>query len=131
MKTDTGKSQKEQNWNLPITILRFGAITAAGIVCIILKKLPLAVAFRLFIAYAVAELLLQSWLLKKNRRIPHVLLFVLQSGIFSAVLLYCMNRPKMDLLVCLGITAFVAVFLGLCFPILYRKKTYGRHYLQN
>jgi len=131
MKTDVGKTQKEQNWNLIITILRFGAITAAGIVCIILKKLSVDAAARLLTFFIVVELVIQACLLKGSRRIPHVLLFVLQSGLLSATALYCMNRPKMDLFVCLGITAFVAVFLLLFFPLLYRKKTYRRHYLQN
>ena len=123
MKTDAGKSQKGQKLNLLITILRFCAITAAGIVCIILKKLTVDAAARLLTFFIVVELVIQACLLKGSRRIPHVLLFVLQSGLLSATALYCMNRPRMDLLVCLGITAFVAAFLLLFFPLLYRKKT--------
>ena len=116
------KTDKIQKADMIISGLRFFAIIAAAVVCIILKKLPPAVALRLLLTYALIEFFLQNWLNKKNRRVPHVLLFELQSGIFTAVLLYCMNRPKMDLFVCLGITAFVAVFLGLCFPILYRRR---------
>ena len=103
------KTDKIQKADIIISGLRFFAIIAAAVVCIILKKLPPAVALRLLLAYALAELFLQNWLNRKNKRVPHVLL-------------YCMNRPKMDLLVCLGITAFVAAFLGLCFPILYRRR---------
>ena len=116
------KTDKIQKADMIISGLRFFAIIAAAVACIILKKLPPAVALRLLLAYALAELFLQNWLNRKNRRVPHVLLFELQSGIFTAVLLYCMNRPKMDLFVCLGITAFVAAFLLLCFPILYRRR---------
>ena len=109
MKTDADKSPKEKKTNLIITALRFAGA-------------------RLLIFFAAAELIIQSCLQKSGRRVPHVLLFVLQSGLLAAVALYCMGRPKMDLLVCLGITAFVAAFLLLCFPLLYRKKTFGRHY---
>ena len=116
------KTDKIQTADMIISGLRFFAIIAAAVVCIILKKLPPAVALRLLLTYALIEFFLQNWLNRKNRRVPHVLLFELQSGVFTAVLLYCMNRPKMDLFVCLGITAFVAVFLGLCFPILYRRR---------
>lgn len=126
MKTDAGKPQKKTN--LIITVLRFAAITAAGITCIALKRMTFDAGARLLIFFAAAELIVQSCLQKSDRRIPHVLLFVLQSGLLAAVALYCMGRPKMDLLVCLGITAFVAAFLLLCFPLLYRKKTFGRHY---
>lgn len=126
MKTDAGKPQKKTN--LIITALRFAAITAAGITCIVLKRMTFDAGARLLIFFAAAELIVQSSLQKSGRRVPHVLLFVLQSGLLAAVALYCMGRPKMDLLVCLGITAFVAAFLLLCFPLLYRKKTFGRHY---
>ncbi len=126
MNNDAGKLQKKIN--LIITALRFVAITAAGITCIVLKRMTFDAGTRLLIFFAAAELIVQSSLQKNGRRIPHVLLFVLQSGSLAAVALYCMGRPKMDLLVCLGITAFVAVFLLLCFPLLYRKKTFGRHY---
>lgn len=126
MKADAGKTPKKIN--LIITALRFAAITAAGITCIALKKMTFDAGARLLIFFAAAELIVQSSLQKSGRRIPHVLLFVLQSGLLAAVALYCMGRPKMDLLVCLGITAFVAAFLLLCFPLLYRKKTFGRHY---
>lgn len=126
MNNDAGKLQKKTN--LIITALRFVAITAAGITCIVLKRMTFDAGTRLLIFFAAAELIIQSSLQKSGRRIPHVLLFVLQSGLLAAVALYCMGRPKMDLLVCLGITAFVAAFLLLCFPLLYRKKTFGRHY---
>ncbi len=126
MKADAGKLQKKTN--LIITVLRFAAITAAGITCIVLKRMTFDAGARLLIFFAAAELIVQSSLQKSGRRVPHVLLFVLQSGLLAAVALYCMGRPKMDLLVCLGITAFVAAFLLLCFPLLYRKKTFGRHY---
>ena len=126
MNNDAGKPQKKTN--LIITVLRFVAITAAGITCIVLKRMTFDAGARLLIFFAAAELIVQSSLQKSGRRIPHVLLFVLQSGLLAAVALYCMGRPKMDLLVCLGITAFVAAFLLLCFPLLYRKKTFGRHY---
>ena len=123
MKTDAGKSKKEQRLNLIITILRFFAIISTEITCIFLKKLTVDAAARLTTFFIVVELVIQACLLKGSRRIPHVLLFVLQSGLLSATALYCMNRPRMDLLVCLGITAFVAAFLLLFFPLLYRKKT--------
>ncbi len=126
MNNDAGKPQKRTN--LIITVLRFAAITAAGITCIVLKRMTFDAGTRLLIFFAAAELIVQSSLQKSGRRVPHVLLFVLQSGLLAAVALYCMGRPKMDLLVCLGITAFVAAFLLLCFPLLYRKKTFGRHY---
>lgn len=126
MNNDAGKLQKKTN--LIITVLRFAAITAAGITCIALKRMTFDAGARLLIFFAAAELIVQSSLQKSGRRVPHVLLFVLQSGLLAAVALYCMGRPKMDLLVCLGITAFVAAFLLLCFPLLYRKKTFGRHY---
>lgn len=126
MNNDAGKPPKKTN--LIITALRFVAITATGITCIVLKKMTFDAGARLLIFFAAAELIVQSSLQKSGRRVPHVLLFVLQSGLLAAVALYCMGRPKMDLLVCLGITAFVAAFLLLCFPLLYRKKTFGRHY---
>lgn len=126
MNNDAGKPQKRTN--LIITVLRFAAITTAGITCIVLKRMTFDAGARLLIFFAAAELIVQSSLQKSGRRVPHVLLFVLQSGLLAAVALYCMGRPKMDLLVCLGITAFVAAFLLLCFPLLYRKKTFGRHY---
>ena len=128
MKADADKSPKEKKINLIITALRFVAITAAGITCIVLRRMTFDAGARLLIFFAAAELIVQSSLQKSGRRVPHVLLFVLQSGLLAAVALYCMGRPKMDLLVCLGITAFVAAFLLLCFPLLYRKKTFGRHY---
>lgn len=126
MNNDAGKLPKKTN--LIITVLRFAAITAAGITCIVLKRMTFDAGARLLIFFAAAELIVQSSLQKSGRRVPHVLLFVLQSGLLAAVALYCMGRPKMDLLVCLGITAFVVAFLLLCFPLLYRKKTFGRHY---
>lgn len=126
MNNDAGKLPKKTN--LIITVLRFVAITAAGITCIVLKRMTFDAGARLFIFFAATELIVQGSLQKSGRRVPHVLLFVLQSGLLAAVALYCMGRPKMDLLVCLGITAFVAAFLLLCFPLLYRKKTFGRHY---
>lgn len=122
MNNDAGKLQKKTN--LIITVLRFAAITAAGITCIVLKRMTFDAGARLLICFAAAELIVQSCLQKSGRRVPHVLLFVLQSGLLAAVALYCMGRPKMDLLVCLGITAFVAAFLLLCFPLLYRKKLF-------
>ena len=122
------KNDGIQKADIIISVLRFFAIIVAAVVCVIMKKLPSAVALRLLLAYVLTEFFLQNWLNRKNRRVPHVLLFELQSGIFTAAVLYCTKGAEFDFFFCLGITAFVAVFLLLCFPLLYRKKTFGRHY---
>ena len=49
------KNDGIQKADIIISVLRFFAIIAAAVVCIILKKLPPAVALRLLLAYVLSE----------------------------------------------------------------------------
>ena len=64
MKADAGKLQKKTN--LIITVLRFAAITAAGITCIVLKRMTFDAGARLLIFFAAAELIVQSSLTNQS-----------------------------------------------------------------
>lgn len=105
-----------------ISCLRFLLIITAAILCIELNKLTIQIALRLLSAYIIIELIIQSSLIKKEKRIPHAIFFVFQSGFLTTAVLHCMNKPELDLYFCIGITLFVALFLKLFFPVIYRKK---------
>ena len=70
MKADADKSPKEKKINLIITVLRFVAITAAGITCIALNKMTFDAGTRLLIFFAAAELIIQSCLQKLSHSDP-------------------------------------------------------------
>lgn len=108
--------------NVIISCLRFLIIISAAVIYISLNKLTIQIAIRLLTAYIIIELIFQSYLIRKEKRIPHVIFFVFQSGFLTTAVLYCMNKPELDLYFCIGITLFVALFLKLFFPVIYRKK---------
>jgi hypothetical protein len=108
--------------DLLISSLRFFAIILASALCIYIKKLEFSVAVHILFGYALAEFLLLFFFLKNNKQVPHTMLFVLQSGIFSTLILYFKKSPLLDLVFILTITVFMSVFLLLFFPRIYEKN---------